>query len=143
LRHCIGTIEEESHDFFEGYVADVHGAVDAMARLRPIHLAHRNLPRLSFSTIAKFDVEQISAQHHRDSVKGIAVPRRCLPRRQPLSADEIISAMVQHLLISRQFHVSFLLAPLAESEDTLVSAAQSGNTEEQFKRQSAKRKRQK
>jgi hypothetical protein len=98
LRYCIGTIEEESHDFFEEYVADVYSAVDAIARLRPIHLAYRDLPRLSFSTIAKFDVEQISAQDDSHAVEGIAVPRRCLPRRQPLSADEVISAMVQHLL---------------------------------------------
>jgi hypothetical protein len=37
-------------------------------------------------------------------MKGIAMPTSGLPRRQPLSPDQVISAMMQHLLISRQSH---------------------------------------
>jgi hypothetical protein len=107
LRHCVRPIQEKSHDFFEDLVADIHSAVKAIGRFYPIHFADSNLPRLSFSAVAELDVEQIAAQDHSQTMKGIAMPRRRFPRRQPLSPNQVISAMMQHLLISERFHIDF------------------------------------
>jgi len=105
LCHRIRTIKEESYDLFEDFLADIHGAVNAIGRFHPIHSANSNFPRLSLSAVAELDVEEIAAQDHRQTMKGIAMPRRRFPRRQPLSPNQVISAMMQHLLIFYQFHV--------------------------------------
>jgi len=105
LRGRVGTIEEKSYDFLKELFADVHGAVDAIGGLDPIHFANRNLPGLSFSAIAELDVEQVSAQYYGHAVKGIAVPGGGLAGGQALAADKVISAMMQNLLILCQVHI--------------------------------------
>ena len=57
----VRAIQEKSHDFLEHFLADVHGAVDTIAGLRPVHFANGDLPRQSFSAVAELDVEQIPA----------------------------------------------------------------------------------
>jgi len=100
LRDRLRVIEEKRGDLLKCLLADVHRAVDAIAWLQPIHFAHRHLPCLSFSAIAELDVEYIPAQDYRHPMKGIAMPRCRLPRRQPESPDQVISVMVQQLLMS-------------------------------------------
>jgi hypothetical protein len=105
LRDRVGTIEEKSHDFFEGFFADVDGAVNAIGGFDPIHFADGDLPGCSFSAIAEFDAKQITAEDNGHAVKGITVPGCGFPRRQPLSPDENISTMMQDLLIVLRIHV--------------------------------------
>ncbi len=59
LRVGVRVIQEESYDFLEEYIADVHGAVDTIAGLRSVQFANRDLPRQSFSRVMELDVEQI------------------------------------------------------------------------------------
>jgi hypothetical protein len=99
LRFRFRVIKKKSHNLLEYFFADVHRAVNAIAGLRPIHFANRDFPRLSITAIAEFDIQQIPAQDHGHPMKGIAMPRRRFPRRQPLSPDQVISAMMQHLLV--------------------------------------------
>ena len=89
-----GTIQEESYDFLEEVLADVHGAVDAVAGLRPVHFANGDLPRQSCSAVTELDAEQVPAQDHGYAVKGVSVPRGGLARGQALAADQNVSAMV-------------------------------------------------
>jgi hypothetical protein len=106
LRLRLRTIKEKSYNFFEDFLADVHGAVNAIGRFHPIHFANSDVPWLSCSAIAELDREQIAAQDYRQAMKWIAMPRRRLPRCQPLSPDQVISTTMQHLLISERFHTS-------------------------------------
>jgi len=98
LGHCVRAIKEKGHDLLEEFLADIHGAMDPVARLTPIHLAHTDFKRLSFSAVAELDVEQIPAQDDSDPVKRVAVPSSGLSRRQTLPPDKVISPMVQDLL---------------------------------------------
>ena len=104
LGHGVRAIQEENYNLLEYFLPDVHGTVHAIARLDPIRFAHGDRPGLRVAAIAKLDIQQIPPQNHGQPMKGIAVPRRRLPRRQLLSPDQIISAMMQDLLICRQFH---------------------------------------
>lgn len=104
LRDGVGTIEEKSDDLFEGLLADVHGAVDAIGRLDPIHFADRNVPGLRFPAIAELDAEQVAAEDHGYAMKRVAMPRRGFAGRQPLPANENVSTMVQGLLSFCKFH---------------------------------------
>lgn len=99
LRDRLGVIKEESYNLLEYFFPNIYGAVDAIAGFRPIYFADSNLPRLSFSGVAELYVEEITAQDYGDPMKGIAMPGCSLPRRQPLSPDQVISPMMQHLLI--------------------------------------------
>ena len=99
LRLGVRVIKKKSYNLLEYLFADVHRAVDAIAGLRPIHFANCDFPRLSFTAIAELDIQPISAQDYGHPMKGIAMPRCRLPRRQPLSPDQVISAMMQHFLV--------------------------------------------
>jgi hypothetical protein len=44
LRYRVRAIKEESYHLFEYFFPDVDGTVDAIARLRPIHFAHSDVP---------------------------------------------------------------------------------------------------
>jgi hypothetical protein len=57
LRHRVRTVEEKSYNLLEHLFPDVHRAVNAIARLHPIHFAHGNLPWQSFPAIAELDFE--------------------------------------------------------------------------------------
>src|SRR5215469_18203535 len=107
LWHRVRTIQKKGYDLLEHFLPHIHLTVDAVAWLRPIHFAYRDLPRQGFSPIAELDVEQIPAQDHRHPMIRIAMPRGRLPWQQPLSPDQVISAMVQHLLFSCPFHWTF------------------------------------
>ena len=61
LRLSVRAVKEKRHDLLEWLFADVDGAVDALARLHPIHFANRHLPRLSFATVAEFDIQHVAA----------------------------------------------------------------------------------
>lgn len=104
LWHCVRTVEEKSHDFFEHFFADIDGAVNAIRRLRPIYFARGYLPRQSFSAVAKLDFEQVATEDHGHPMKGITMPGRRLPRDQPLPPHQVIPAMMQYFLIGRDFH---------------------------------------
>ena len=96
LWHGVRTIEEKCHNFFENFCADVHGTVDAVAWLRPIHFTHADLPFLSVSAITEFNPQQIATQNYSHAMKGIAMPRSRFPGRQPLSPDQVIAVMPPH-----------------------------------------------
>jgi hypothetical protein len=81
LWHRVRAIKKKSDNLLEELRADVDSAVNAIAGLRPIHFANRDLPWQSLSAIAELDVEKIPAEDHRHSVKGIAVPGSGLPWR--------------------------------------------------------------
>lgn len=100
----VGTIEEKSYDFFEWFLANVYGAVDAIGRLGPIHFPDADLPGLRFCSISEFDAEQIPAENHGHAVIRIAVPGRGFARSEPLPPDENIFAVMENLLIFSEFH---------------------------------------
>lgn len=77
----VGAIEEEGDDFLEGDFADIDGAVDAVARLDPIHYAGHYFPREGFAAVAKFDVKQVAAEDDRDAMVGVVVPGCRFARR--------------------------------------------------------------
>lgn len=104
----VGAIEEEGDDLLERKLADVDGAMDAVARLDPIHFADRDVPRDCFTAVAEFNVEQIAAEDDRDAMVGIVVPGCRFAGREALAADEEISAMVKDLLIFGEIHFSIL-----------------------------------
>jgi hypothetical protein len=104
----VGAIEEKSDDFFEGELADVNGAVDAIGGLDPVHFTDGDVPWDGFATIAEFDVEEIAAEDHGHAVKGIVMPRRGFARRELVAPDQVIAAMMQNLLTFRQAHGAFL-----------------------------------
>ena len=106
LRNRVRAIEEESHDLLKYFFPNVHRAVDALARLAPIYFAGSDFARLSLSAVAELDGEEISTQDHSYPVKGITMPRRRLPRRQPLSPDQVIPPMMQNLLLPQRAHYS-------------------------------------
>src|SRR5260370_7193141 len=74
LRNGVRAIQEKSYDFLEELLADVHGAVDASAGLRPVHFSDRDLPRQSFSAVMELDVEQIPSQNHGYAVERVPFP---------------------------------------------------------------------
>jgi hypothetical protein len=90
-------IEEKRDHFFENFFADVYRAMDPIAWLNPINLADCDLPRHGRSAIAKFDLQQVSAQNHSYAMIGVVMPRRGFAGREPLAADEVISPMMEHL----------------------------------------------
>src|SRR5579862_5320560 len=98
LRNGIRMVEKERDNFLEHAFPDVHGAVDAVAGLRPINFARSNLPRLRFCAIAELYLQKIAAQDHRHPMKRIAMPRRSLAGREPLPPDQNILSVMQHFL---------------------------------------------
>jgi len=120
LRLGVRTIKKERYDLFEYFLADIDRAVDAIARFHPIYFANRNLPRQSFSAITELDIEQIPAQNHSHAVKRIMVPRCGLARRQPLPPNQIISAMMQDLLICHKAYSLSLSALCDRSRNLFV-----------------------
>src|SRR5881628_3047493 len=101
-------VKEKSHDLFEDFSADVDCAVGAIRRLHPIDFADSDLPLLRFFPVTELDIQQVAAHDYRHTMKRIAMPRRGLSRGQPLSADQVVSAMMQHLLSSEAVHSGFL-----------------------------------
>ena len=90
----------------EGFpFADVYGAMDAISWFYPIHFAYGDVPRDGLSTVAEFDVEQIPAHHYGHAMEGIAMPGRRFSGREPLPADQIISAVMQHLRLPGHLHL--------------------------------------
>src|SRR5437867_9842542 len=100
LRLRVRVVQKKSHNFLESYLAYIHGAVNAIAWLRPIHFSGRHFRGQTFSAIAELDGQQIPAQDDGYAVKGIAVPGRCFSRCQPLTPHQVISAMMKHFLRS-------------------------------------------
>jgi hypothetical protein len=78
--------------------------VDAVAWLRPTHLAYRDLPLLVFFAIAELDVEQIPAQDNRHPIIRIAMPKGSPARTEALSPDQVVSSMMQYLDICFGIH---------------------------------------
>jgi hypothetical protein len=77
----VGAVQEESHDFLEDFLADVDGAVDAIARFGPIHLTDGNVPGQGrcggvFSSIAELDFSRSPLKTTVTAMKGIAMPGR-------------------------------------------------------------------
>jgi hypothetical protein len=95
----IVTIEKKRYDLLENLFADIDCAMDTVARLNPIDLADCDLPRHRGSAIAKFDMQQVSAQNHSYAMKRVVMPRGGFAGREPLAAHEVISPMMEHLLI--------------------------------------------
>jgi hypothetical protein len=104
LRDCLGPVKKKGCDSFKRFLPDVYRTVNSIARFRPIYFANTDFPRLSFSSIAELNFEQVLVQQHGHPMKGITMPRCRLPGRKSYSPDLVISAMMQHLLIRRQFH---------------------------------------
>src|SRR5690349_8022646 len=104
LGHGVATVEEKGYDLLENVFPHIDGAMHAVGLLRPIYFAHGDLPGQSFSAIAELDFQQIATEDDGHAVKGVAVPGRGLTWCQTLSPHQIVSAMVQHLLIGRHFH---------------------------------------
>ena len=100
LRVGVRTVEKKSYNFFEHFLPRVDGAVDAVARLRPVHFARRYLPRQGFLTLAELDAQLVPAQHHRDTMMRIAMPGCCFSRREKLPPHQVIATMKQYLLLS-------------------------------------------
>jgi hypothetical protein len=119
LSHRIRAIKEEGNDLFENLSPDVYRTMYAIARLRPIDLARRDLATLSFSAIAKLDLEQVPAQDDCDSMKRIAMPGRGLARGQALSPDQAVSVVVQDLLFSLCGHEFSLVRFVGSSHPAL------------------------
>jgi hypothetical protein len=90
----VGAIQEVSYDLLEELLADVHGAVDTIAGLHPVHFTNGDLPSQRFSTVTELDVEEIPAEDYGHAVKGVAVPRCGFSRSQALAPDQNFSAMV-------------------------------------------------
>lgn len=80
-------IKKEGCNFFKGLFADVHGTMDAVARLRPVYLAGGQRFTMGFAAVLEFDIEKISAKNDGDAMERIAVPGSGLTRGQPQSSD--------------------------------------------------------
>ena len=57
LRDGIRVIQKKSCYLFKNLFPDIYRAVDAIARLQPIHFADSHLPWQSFAPVAKLDVQ--------------------------------------------------------------------------------------
>ncbi len=100
----VRAIQEKRYHLFEYFFSDIHGAVNAIARLYPIHLANCDLPLQRFPAIAEFDIQHIPAENYGDAMKRVAMPGSRLAGLQPQSPHEVVSAMMQHLLLGGCFH---------------------------------------
>jgi hypothetical protein len=80
LRFRVSAIEEKGYDLFEWFFADVNGAMDPIGRLNPIHFTRGDLPGMRFAPIAKLYLQQITAQHDGDAMKGVVMPGRGFSR---------------------------------------------------------------
>ena len=100
----LAAVKKKGCDSFKRFLPDVYRTVNSIARFRPIYFANTDFPRLSFSSIAELNFEQVPVQHHGHPMKGITMLRCRLPGRKSYSPDLVISAMMQYLLIRRQFH---------------------------------------
>lgn len=94
LRFRVRTIQEEGYDLLKNLFTNVHSAMNAVARLYPIHFPNGNLPLLSFSAIAKLDIQHIALQNHSHPMKGVPVPWSRLSRPKSLPANQIVSTMM-------------------------------------------------
>jgi hypothetical protein len=94
-----GPIKKNVCDSFKRFLPDVYRTVNAIARFRRTYFANTDFPRLSFSSIAELNFEQVPAQHHGQPMKGITMPRCRLPGLKSYSPDLVICAMMQYLLI--------------------------------------------
>jgi hypothetical protein len=83
----VGMIKEEGYNLLENFLSDVHGTLNAICRFRPIRFANRDPALLTRPAVAERDFQQIAAQHHRDPMEGITMPRCRLTRLQSLSSD--------------------------------------------------------
>ena len=104
LRIRVVTIEKECNDLFKNFFADVDCAMHPVAGLNPIDFADYHFPRHRLSAIAKLDMQQITAQNHGHSMIGVVMPGRGFSRREPLPPHKVISAMMQHVLVSDGRH---------------------------------------
>jgi hypothetical protein len=107
LRLRVRAVKEKSHDLFEDFSANVDCAVDAIGRFHPIDFADSDVPLLRFFPVTELDIQQVAAHDDCHTMKRIAMPRGGLSRAQPLAADQVISAMMQHLLSSEAVHSGF------------------------------------
>ena len=57
LRNCVRPIQKKGCDPFKRFLPDVHCAVNAIARFRPVYFASSDFPRLSLSSMAELNVE--------------------------------------------------------------------------------------
>jgi len=80
LRHGIRAVKQENRDLLIHLLADVHGTVNTGAGFLPIDLSRRDLDSHAVTAIAVFDREQITTQHHCNTMKRIAVPRHSLAK---------------------------------------------------------------
>ena len=101
LRLWIGAvaIEKKRDNLFKNFFPDIDCPMHSIARLNPIDFADGDPPLHRSRAIAKFDVEQIAAQNYRHTMIRVVMPRSGFSRREPLPLYEVISTMMQHLLI--------------------------------------------
>src|SRR5262249_20734092 len=88
LRVGVRIIEEEDRNLLVWFPADVKASVHAVGRLIPVGLARSNWESLPWPALAVLDRQGITAQNDRDSVVGVAMPRRPPTRSQALAPDE-------------------------------------------------------
>ena len=74
MRIRIRAVKEKGDNLLKYLFPNIYGAVNAIARLRPIGFANSNFPRYDFSVVAEFNVHEIPAQNYRQAMKRIAMP---------------------------------------------------------------------
>jgi hypothetical protein len=107
LRLRAGMVQKESHDFLKDLLPNVYGAMYSISWFYPVDLADSNIPWYGLTAVAKLDVQKIAAQDHGHPMKWIVVPGRRFAGSELLASHEVVSTMVQHLLVCRQLHIVF------------------------------------
>jgi len=95
LRHRVRAVEQENRNLLVGLLADIHRPVVTGTRLLPIDLARRDFDALDFASVAVLNRQGIPAQHHCDSMEGIAMPRHGLAGSEAEAAHHRGSAIKQ------------------------------------------------
>jgi hypothetical protein len=98
LRRGIGMPEKIDRNFLEYLLTGIDGAVDAIRRFDPIDLSRAQLGVNGRASIAKFDRQGVPAEHNRNPVPWVAVPRRSLAGRKAHPSNQRRSVAMQDFL---------------------------------------------
>ena len=91
-------VKKEDGDLLVDLPANVDGTMDAIGRLLPMCLAWGDCNVLGLVPILVFDMQRVATQDHGDPVEGVAMPRCSLAGREAQPSNQVVSAMVKHLL---------------------------------------------
>ena len=94
LCHRVRAVKKEDCDLLVCLPSGVDCTMWAITRLAPIYLSCCDLNALGFAAVPEFDYKRLATHDHGHSLERIAMPWRCLARREAQASNEVVSVMM-------------------------------------------------